>query len=135
MLQKLGIFLISIILTNWLYSEAVLILPHAEPYLSRLALVFRIPTHNEWSGIIQSPRARILERELRTSSRVKLGRDITAPPLKQASHKAKQQKTYTDLFDNAQYKSEFTSGAGIFTTAEVQRSYGFNYETISFQGS
>ena len=38
--------------------------PQVEPYISRLAEVLRIPTHDEWEGIINSDDARALSQEL-----------------------------------------------------------------------
>ncbi len=64
MLEQVGRFLVSLLVTNWLYCEAVLLIPQLEPQARRIMQVARIPTHNEWPGIMTSPNASSLETDI-----------------------------------------------------------------------
>ena len=66
MLQQLGKLAVSLIVTNWIYAEAVLLFPQIDPLARRVMRVMRIPTHDEWRPIMQSPRGAALERDVST---------------------------------------------------------------------
>ena len=64
MLQHIGKVVVSLLITNWIYAEAVLLFPPIKPYSERVLQVLRIPTHDEWPGIISSPSARVLRADV-----------------------------------------------------------------------
>jgi len=57
-------FLLTLLVTNWLYSELLLIWPGFEGVTSGVAETARIPTHDEWPDIFDSNRAVALSAEL-----------------------------------------------------------------------
>lgn len=44
-------FLISFLISNWCYSEAVLILPGFDTFVKTVYEQIKLPTHNEWPEI------------------------------------------------------------------------------------
>ncbi len=46
--------LLSFLITNWIYSEIVLIAPEVGPLSKRAMQIIKIPTHDEWNGISRS---------------------------------------------------------------------------------
>ena len=89
MFKYLGHFLVGLLLTNWLYSELILIVPEAEHISNRVSQVVKLPTHNEWPAIANSPRAVQLNSEINQSlSRVLPGRSRVFGP--KVSHLWKQ---------------------------------------------
>ena len=51
MLRFFGYTLLSIVLTNWIYSELVLFFPETKTLCKNFFEVVRIPTHDEWPEI------------------------------------------------------------------------------------
>lgn len=64
MLQQIGKIAVSLMVTNWIYAEAVLLIPQIDPLARRIMHVMRIPTHKEWPGIMHSPDAAVLARDV-----------------------------------------------------------------------
>jgi len=64
MLQQLGKLAVSLMVTNWIYAEALLLFPQIDPLARRVLRVMRIPTHDEWLPIMRSPRGAALERDV-----------------------------------------------------------------------
>jgi hypothetical protein len=54
MIERLGKIALSFLVTNWIYSEALLFFPQLRPITKRIIAVAKIPTHNEWGGIANS---------------------------------------------------------------------------------
>ena len=57
MIRFIGAFIISLMISNWLYAEFLIFIPGAEPYVNRAVQVMAIPTHDEWPAIANSPGA------------------------------------------------------------------------------
>lgn len=66
MVRFLGAFVLSLMISNWIYAEFLLFVPQAQPYISRSMSFLSIPTHNEWSSIANAPGAESLGDEIRT---------------------------------------------------------------------
>ena len=66
MVRCLGAFVLSLMISNWIYAEFLLFVPQAQPYISRSINFLSIPTHNEWSGIAHAPGADSLADDIRT---------------------------------------------------------------------
>ena len=64
MVRFLGAFVLSLVISNWIYAEFLLFVPNAEPYIARAMHVLSIPTHNEWPDIAAAPGARALGNEV-----------------------------------------------------------------------
>jgi hypothetical protein len=64
MVRFAGAFLISLMITNWIYAEFLLIVPVAEPYIKKTMRVLQIPTHDKWPEIASAPGARALGDEV-----------------------------------------------------------------------
>lgn len=64
MLQYLGALVLSFVVTNWIYAEALLFMPSLGPVSERIISVLKIPTHDEWPDIMNSKSAKNLGREV-----------------------------------------------------------------------
>ena len=70
MVSFLGKLFLSLLVTNWVYSETIIFFPELERVCVDIAQTFRIPTHPEWPAIAQSPEAKRLRRDLESGPRV-----------------------------------------------------------------
>lgn len=64
MVEKLGKIALSFLISNWIYSETMLLFPQLKPYAQRVIDVAKIPTHNEWPGIVRSKNAKRLNSDI-----------------------------------------------------------------------
>lgn len=69
MFQLFSKFLISFLITNWIYSEVVLFVPSLENFVVSLYRTLQIPTHDKWPEIAKSSHALALEKDLYKSVR------------------------------------------------------------------
>ncbi|RMG42926.1 MAG: hypothetical protein D6719_05020 [Candidatus Dadabacteria bacterium] len=61
MVQTLGKIIISLMITNWLYQEATILVPKFDRFARNIYQTVRIPTHNEWPAIMRKGPAALLE--------------------------------------------------------------------------
>ena len=54
MVQFAAKFLVSLLITNWLYAESMLLFPDLQEFGDRIIAKFQIPTHDKWSEIADS---------------------------------------------------------------------------------
>jgi len=66
MFRSIGTFIVSLLISNWLYAELVLFVPEIHPFLKRTMQVVRIPTHIEWGEIQTSTAAGQLITDIQT---------------------------------------------------------------------
>jgi hypothetical protein len=140
MFGRILLFIGSIILTNWLYAESVLFIPSVEPYFTRIAQVFRLPTHNEWPAMADSKEAQELERQLLAFKPVAAEKNAVQAVLRagrvQASGDSRfREKYHTDLFDRGQ-GSVLASGAAVFSNVNsrgfwASGAYKINFKPLS----
>ena len=52
---------VSLLITNWIYSEICLFLPKFDTFVKNVYHTVRIPTHNEWPAIMDDGPANRLE--------------------------------------------------------------------------
>lgn len=64
MLYMIFKLLISLVLGNWVYSEAVLMIPQFDRVARGFYHSVRIPTHNEWPSILREEAISGMEREI-----------------------------------------------------------------------
>jgi len=64
MLSFAGKFLLTLIVTNWIYSEISIFLPGFQDFSAKMVETVRIPTHDEWPDIFNSNKAAALSIEL-----------------------------------------------------------------------
>lgn len=57
-------FVISLVVSHWVYSEAVLMVPEFHDFAANFYRTVRIPTHNEWPEIVDSQSAKQVESEV-----------------------------------------------------------------------
>jgi hypothetical protein len=57
-------FFLSFLVSNWVYSEAVLLCPPLDPIAKTVYQRAKIPTHNQWGEIVSSHNAEHLERDI-----------------------------------------------------------------------
>lgn len=51
MIYKIGTLLATFLITNWIYSELVLLYPPVDTFTKQMYHTVRIPTHNEWEAL------------------------------------------------------------------------------------
>lgn len=69
MIYKLGTLLVTFLITNWIYSELVLLYPPVDTFTKQMYRTVRIPTHNEWSDLTDNRYAVLLDRNVRSGLR------------------------------------------------------------------
>jgi hypothetical protein len=133
MIQQIGMLLVSFLITNWIYSEAMLLFPRLEPITNRVIQVARIPTHNEWGGIAQSQEAKKLHRQINAFLKIESPKKLAVknntavklanqkvPPAKdlgrfiKANFRIAPNKSVAGLFDRGGGELLYKSGDAIF---------------------
>jgi hypothetical protein len=65
----LGRFLLSFMVSNWIYSEAVLLCPSLDIFAKRVYQTAKIPTHDKWGEIASNPEAGEMDRGMQEGVR------------------------------------------------------------------
>lgn len=68
--------LLSLIIGNWVYSEAVLMVPQVEHLARGFYRNVRIPTHNEWPAVLSEEAVARMEREIAPARKTLLPRPL-----------------------------------------------------------
>jgi hypothetical protein len=121
-------FVLSLVVSNWIYSEAVLIYPDVERAVRDFFAVVRIPTHNEWPAIASSPDAAKLRADMSKALGLKAG--ASALPTR-GSVRANSQTGLIDLFDNS-FAGDMIRSSARFFFASVGELFAVGYEPIRF---
>lgn len=135
MVRYLGAFVLSLIVSNWLYAEFLLFVPQAEPIVARSISFLTPPTHDEWGGIANDPGARSFSNNLHTAIEagpLRVGFAALGIADKDVRGVLARQKSRGNASRQLQTTTQFLTGEQAFiSSAAINESFG-GYSRFSF---
>jgi len=138
MVEKLGKIALSCLISNWIYSETLLLFPQIEPFTQRVIQVARIPTHDEWPQVARAKSAKQLGTDisdyLTASSMAPVFVKVGVLDRKVQKLVSKRQgSTVVAEQKNQQPVRLFLAGEGVFVGAEGKKDLLGGYQEFKFR--